>query len=672
VVRVPVFVTDGSGHPVEGLIAEDFELREDGRRRAVVGFRTVDAARPGEELAGPEALLARRQFLLLFDLCFSNLPGLVRAREAATTFVRSRLGPADLAAVASYSSQSGVRLLVGFTSDRPQLERAIASLGLARREPGDPLGLTFEEGAPPGGPGGPTQTSGEPRVLADLVRAQRLALERSEAAHYRQQVVTLLDGLGQLSRLLDSVRGRKHVLYFSSGFSTSTVMGVDGQRAREASEAVVEGRLWEVESDAYFGDASIRDQVRRALGELQISDVVIDCVDLAGLAASADGSTFGRGPSGDPGRGSLAMLADVSGGRLIKNTNDLLIGLDEILESTRRYYLLAFEPGSGSTPRPGKEHRIEVKVHGRGHQVSYRSRYRVPEPYPSRPDLAKRLEAADVIAKGMNGGPLSMEVLAVPYRDPSGRITLPVLAQVAARPLLEGGKRGSLDLEVYAYLLSDAGRVEDSVALAASIDLARWGDLLASGGLEIQTAFALPAGDHSLRLLVRDAGSGRMGARTVAVQAPAFDRGDLVLYPPLFMESAEGRLMLGTPSRSLPDPASPFSVSGSGFVPRLEPRLSRGETRSVCVMAFAGGRPADDERRASVTAQLLDAQGEPVPAVALKQVSRSFDVDGFQRIVFDLESGELAPGAYAVRVRVTDPTSGQTREASQAVSVEAR
>ena len=83
-------------------------------------------------IQGPEALLARRQFLLLFDLSFSSVSGLIRSREAATEFVETRLAPIDLAGVATDSLTAGVRLLLGFTSDKAQVRRAVETLGSAR------------------------------------------------------------------------------------------------------------------------------------------------------------------------------------------------------------------------------------------------------------------------------------------------------------------------------------------------------------------------------------------------------------------------------------------------------------------------------------------------------------------------------------------------------------
>ena len=102
VVTLPVFVTDKDGKAVTGLTADDFEVQDEGARVKIVGLQEIDAAQPLPiGLTQGSALAARRQFLLLFDLSFTSLSGLVRSRDAAKDFVRKGLLPSDLAAYIS-------------------------------------------------------------------------------------------------------------------------------------------------------------------------------------------------------------------------------------------------------------------------------------------------------------------------------------------------------------------------------------------------------------------------------------------------------------------------------------------------------------------------------------------------------------------------------------------
>ena len=129
IASLPVFVTDGDGRAVPDLRVEDFEVEDDGKPAAIVGFTAFDANDPDLSQKLEDAPAARRQFLLLFDASFTPMHGLAKAREAGLEFISRRLAPADLVGVAVYSSVYGMKPLVKFTADHDQARRAVESLG---------------------------------------------------------------------------------------------------------------------------------------------------------------------------------------------------------------------------------------------------------------------------------------------------------------------------------------------------------------------------------------------------------------------------------------------------------------------------------------------------------------------------------------------------------------
>ena len=143
VVEVPVYVTK-DGEPVRGLTADNFEITDGRKVQKITAFDVIDLAQPlTPQQAAQLPVAGRRHFLLLFDLAFADPEGIFRAREAAKKVVSGQLQPTDLAAVALYTSSRGPSVVLGFTSDRRQIETAVDTLGVPQLvgRGADPLAL---------------------------------------------------------------------------------------------------------------------------------------------------------------------------------------------------------------------------------------------------------------------------------------------------------------------------------------------------------------------------------------------------------------------------------------------------------------------------------------------------------------------------------------------------
>ena len=219
----------------------------------------------------------RRQFLFLFDLDFSRPDNVERARRAAKQFVLKSLAPSDLAAVGTVNS-AGFKALVGFTTDHAQAVAAISGMGLggAGRER-DPLGLVYDAGLGSVMEGKSADTgegSVKMQAIAEELRDQAVQLGRADRERYTQHVEQFLAGFQSLARTLDSVKGRKQIIFFSEGFDSSVLSGATGlDRAQNASN-VAEGKLWEVDSEGHFGSATGQTALQNLFTVLRSSDVV--------------------------------------------------------------------------------------------------------------------------------------------------------------------------------------------------------------------------------------------------------------------------------------------------------------------------------------------------------------------------------------------------------------
>jgi len=672
VVSLPVFVTDKGGRSVEGLKQDDFVVEDEGKPVEIVGFRSIDAGDPEAAEALKDSPAARRHFMLLFDLSFTSIDGLVRSRGAAIEFVTKQLRVLDFASVATFSANHGLQFLVGFTSDKEQLTQAIKTLGVVQLDrQADPLGLAYDL-RELGATAADTlpQEGGDGGTFRDLLVRFRAA----EEAHYRERVLSLVDSLGQLGRLLDSLQGRKQVLFLSSGFDDTVLLGsgglqasVGGTRAFEDSEAIVRGRPWEVSSNKRFGDSGVRHELVRALQGFAASDAVIHTVDLGGLRTAGDVRQQAVDPDRRGGRESLSEVADLSGGRFYRNTNDLTPVFAEIAELSRHYYLLAFEPRD---PRgPGRFHKLRVRLKPKGLQTSHRSGYFERAPNDQKTALARRFEVAEIVTKGIERDDLSVSVLALPYRPAGADIILPVVLELDG-PSLLGQQDEPLELEIHGYAFDEAGAVRDTAAQFSRVDPQRASSRLREGGLQCHITFRLKPGLYNLRFLVQDTRSGRIGSKWLEVSVPTFDAQEVFLSPPLFMDAPDRWVILEVQSRASQGLSEQPFKAGETFTPKVEPQLVNGQEQRVCVLAFDAARRYDPGASFEIEPRLLDGAGRSVSVgpVALSQAITGDD--GLRRYVLTFTPDGLRPGPYTFRVGLRDPSSGRVSEAYQSVRVE--
>ena len=88
VIEIPVNVIGKDGKPLAGLEAKDFELYDDGKKQPISAVDVIDLSRPrASQAAGtlPEEVpaSARRLWLIVFDMSYTSMSGLLRARDGA-------------------------------------------------------------------------------------------------------------------------------------------------------------------------------------------------------------------------------------------------------------------------------------------------------------------------------------------------------------------------------------------------------------------------------------------------------------------------------------------------------------------------------------------------------------------------------------------------------------
>jgi VWFA-related protein len=665
-VEVPVRVVDRDGHPVRGLKETDFTVFDDGARQPIVAFDAIDLADRGTAGGDPVHPAARRRFLILFDLSFSQPRSIVAARKAARDFVLTGMGERDLAAVATYSVESGVRLLVTFSSDRAQLARAIDTLGFqSSRETSDPLAFAFDFSNVVGIA---TARSGSRADIEGLVETLQTysILGKARADEYaRGRVRVLFQAFRELSRALDTVEGRKDVIYLSEGFNGRYLVGT--RETEEERQYLLHGEVWKVDADKRFGSAPLRNELNDVGDFFRRSDCVIHAVDIGGIRAEGEpeGESASVGPRET--ENSLYAIAQVTGGEVFRNTNDLGAQLARLVNQTNLVYVLAFRAERSS--REGGYHELKVKVSAPGARVLARAGYYERRGFRQLSPLERRLLAADVIANEIAVDDIPSRVLAMPFSTGGSTANVPVLLEVPGAPLLAAEKGDRLTVEIYVYATDENGGLRDFFARTISADLMKSREKLMASGLRYYGELRLPPGVFRLRTLVRNANTGHMGLTVSEVRVPAFASAEPYLLPPVFLEgSGDWILVQGAGKASPNDSPGPnpfFALAMDGLSPAALPRVWPGGAARLCLVAYHFGRPGgpDDLK---IGSQILDEGGQPVESVRLAVLAMTApDTDGKRTLVasFAAPAG-LARGRYSLRVFLQDGTAGPARQAT--------
>lgn len=211
-----------------------------------------------------------------------------------------------------------------------------------------------------------------------------------------------------------------------------------------------------------------------------------------------------------PIQGPIRQIAEATGGRAIRRASDLAAALDGILEDERATYQLSFYP---DTPADGKYHAVSVKLLDRkGVTLRYRTGYLyLKEPAT----LKERFQQA--IWQPLDFS--EIQVTATVPAAPSGS-TVKINIAAADLDLQQGNGRRTDALDIFFIQRDDAGLHAqlDGQTLALRLLPATYQSLLTTG-VPFELPVKLNPGTGSLRVLVIDRNSGRIGSVTIPATA---------------------------------------------------------------------------------------------------------------------------------------------------------
>src|SRR6266851_24919 len=540
-VSLDVIVKDKKGKAITDLKPEDFTVFENGVPQKIQFFdstltsdgeagQPITAAGSTEPKPRTPSGFPRNIIALVLDGQSTEAANLKHVREGMVKYIRERISDSD--SVALFSISRGLQLLQAFTQDKAKLIAAVekAYYSSTASKTSEARGLTEDiramreqiaigpelEGGPAPGQGFNGSAAAQ-ALIARHVLEQYIQLRSSLST---QQTRPVLAALAAISEGLRSIPGKKTLVMFSQGFVATEALDWQVQSTIDiANRANV--AIYIIDSSGLTGGAPQ-------------SGALVPSSPLGGISAATDIEHRTRVGAGESvfditrqeglnrQQDLLYRISEDTGGRFVKNTNDIAGGLERIDVEIRSRYTLAYR--STDPNFDGSFRKVKIEIHRPDTNVLARSGYYAIPPsqiVPFSPD-DKKLLANFANMQAHPTLPLSLELNS--FRSREGFYTVPLSFEIppAAVQFDRKGDKQRLQLEVLGVVRVEG---EDRILsrLGGNFDVSltplQYESIL-NDKIFYRQDMQLYSGNYTVDLIVRDRLSGKVAARQEKLVLP--------------------------------------------------------------------------------------------------------------------------------------------------------
>ncbi|HEY2363161.1 MAG TPA: VWA domain-containing protein [Candidatus Angelobacter sp.] len=493
-VVVDVVATDSKGQPVTDLKAGDFTVLEDGKPQKIRGFnfehpggapaQVVKINLPPSVVTNAPTFQSNSLNVILFDTVNGDFSEHAYARDQLLKFLNS----AELGRpVAIFALQTQLKLLHDFTTDNKALSAAVAKY----RPPATTI----------------NSESIESRASAFSTRGDYHTSERG--------IETTLNQLNALAKVLAGYPGRKNLIWLSESFplvlfpETMGQVNFDPQSLKNAGNG--QSVHQNLQTNAPFKDYAVL--VKKVSDSLMAAQVAVYPVD-AGAVGKDDHLASQH---------TMDNMAESTGGKSFKNSNDLVLGLRTGIEDGSTYYTLTYYPENKNWD--GQFRRIQVKS-DRAMGLRYREGYYAVDP-------AKiNKEDSDAVAESFSrslelDAPAATQILfQAQVQPPSEKnkkvvVTFHIDPRTLAFEQKEGGNEfAHLSCTVWAYGKDKDKPTMSNGTVNANLNAKEYQQMMQQRFLPCDRQLDLKPGTYALRMGVLDRATNKMGTASAQVVVP--------------------------------------------------------------------------------------------------------------------------------------------------------
>lgn len=566
-VTLDVTATDSHGNPVRDLKPGDLQIFEEHKaQQKIEHFEYIEkmkAAGPADDSA---AAIRGRAGLLSNQLPLAQLkipPTVLLVDSLNTQTANQQQGHAHMlqllrtlpqdTPIAVFLLGSSLRILQGFTSDgrllRAALDQAVSGTTTMKdpRDDANSASNFFLDNT-----GGTGVGFGIAPALGEIQDYEK----EEYAMNFDLRAKETLGALTQIGQYLSGIPGRKNLIWVSESFPISIAPDPD------------------TGNNSFAGIRDFTEQVKAVGNSLTDAQVAVYPMDVLGLQAnqalSASQNTNlplskMRGPAiadrlnhEDAERiqdqGTMDELAQDTGGKACKNSNDLAGCLMTALKDSSSYYEMSFYPQNVNWD--GRFHKILVKTSRPGVKLTYRRGYYALDAA----SLAKKQQPVDRLHQACadllpsTAIPMTVQPLPPnPSETPQGGLQYMLMISTAGLTSAQVGDKYSLNVRMADCEFAQKSTIfkfnEKELTKTVSADVFRsW----QSTGIPDHIAMMPGADIRRIRFVVLDVSSGLTGAIDVPVNPLEIAKSAPPAPPPA--------PIVTTPYVELPDKAKPPSL----------------------------------------------------------------------------------------------------------------
>jgi len=508
-VEVDVVVTDKDGNLVRDLKKEDFQVVEDGKPQTINTFSLVDipierADRPlfqadpiEPDVRTNERPFDGRVYVMVIDDLHTNFGRSIRVKTAAKQFIERRLGANDLMAIVHTAGPTDANQ--EFTSNKRLLLAAVdRTMGKKLRSA--------------------TANKTDEYYRTRDLRQQGDPLNDPDDQERAFNARNTLETLKSVSDWFASVRGRrKTILFVSEGIDYDINDLIPGTGSNHTNASTILDETRDVIAAATRANVSIYGIDPRGLTDLGDESIEI--------ASFPDDTSLGVGTGSlyneiRLSQDSLRVLSDETGGFAVVNRNDFSSAYDRIVQDNSSYYVMAYYPPES---RPGRVHKIDVRVTRPGLTVRARKAYVTPKKEAAATNAkgdVRTPEVKDALDSPLPVSGLTMQVFAAPFKSAPPNASVLFGVEMRGKDM----RLANNDRLQLSYFAIDAqGKVKGGNTDALTMTLkpetkAR----IEQNGVRMLNRMELPPGRYQLRIAAHDSGGGAVGSVLYDLDVPDF------------------------------------------------------------------------------------------------------------------------------------------------------